>query len=61
MEGGVITIQDIFVFERTGISARGTVMGRFRASGIRPKAAERLEASGIKLPQDMFQHVKVVA
>jgi pilus assembly protein CpaF len=61
MEGGVITIQDIFVFERTGLSGRGTVMGRFRASGIRPKAAERLEASGIKLPQDMFQHVKVVA
>src|SRR5213594_4150437 len=61
MEGGVITIQDIFVFERTGISGRGTVMGRFRASGIRPKAAERLEASGIKLPQDMFQHLELVA
>src|SRR5262249_36386976 len=61
MEGGVITIQDIFIFERTGLSGRGTVMGRFRASGIRPKAAERLEQSGIKLPHDMFQHVKVVA
>jgi len=61
MEGGVITIQDIFIFERTGLSGRGTVMGRFRASGIRPKAAERLEQSGVKLPTDMFQHVKVVA
>jgi pilus assembly protein CpaF len=61
MEGGVITIQDIFTFERTGLSARGTVMGRFSATGIRPKAAERLETSGIRLPMDMFEHVKVIA
>jgi pilus assembly protein CpaF len=58
MEGDVITMQDIFVFERTGISPDGRVRGRFRATGIRPKCTERLAASGIHLPVDMFEHVK---
>jgi pilus assembly protein CpaF len=61
MEGDVITMQDIFVFERTGISPDGRVRGRFRATGIRPKCTERLAASGIHLPVDMFEHVKHVA
>ena len=39
MEGDVITMQDIFVFERTGIAPDGKVRGRFRATGIRPKCA----------------------
>ena len=60
MEGEVITMQDIFVFERTGITQEGRVRGRFRATGIRPKCAERLAASGVHLPMDMFEHVKVV-
>ncbi len=60
MEGEVITMQDIFVFERSGINAQGKVMGRFRATGIRPKASDRLAASGIQLPIQMFEHVQMV-
>ena len=60
MEGEVITMQDIFVFERTGITQEGRVRGRFRATGIRPKCTERLAASGVHLPMDMFEHVQVV-
>jgi pilus assembly protein CpaF len=58
MEGDVITMQDIFVFERTGLNEKGKVTGRFRATGIRPKASERLAASGIKLPMELFEHVE---
>ena len=47
MEGEVITMQDIFVFERMGITQDGRVRGRFRATGIRPKCTERLAASGV--------------
>jgi pilus assembly protein CpaF len=61
MEGEVITMQEIFVFERTGISQEGRVVGRFRATGIRPKCNDRITASGLSLPMDMFDHVKAVA
>src|SRR5499427_1841664 len=61
MEGDVITMQDIFVFERTGIGPEGRVMGRFRATGIRPKCGERMAAAGMPLRMDMFDHVKAVA
>jgi pilus assembly protein CpaF len=61
MEGEVITMQDIFLFEKSGIAAGGKVTGRFRATGIRPKCSDRLAASGIHLPMDMFDHMKVVA
>jgi pilus assembly protein CpaF len=61
MEGEVITMQEIFVFERTGITAEGRVTGRFRATGIRPKVSEKLAAAGFQLPPTMFEHVKLVA
>jgi pilus assembly protein CpaF len=61
MEGDVITMQDIFVFERTGITAQGKVTGRFRATGIRPKCSDRIAAAGMTLPMDLFEHVKAVA
>jgi len=61
MEGDVISLQDIFVFERSGLNEKGKVTGRFRATGIRPKATDRLAASGVRLPMDMFEHVKLVA
>jgi pilus assembly protein CpaF len=61
MEGDVITTQDIFVFERTGIGPGGKVLGRFRATGIRPKCNERIAAAGMPLRADMFEHVKVIA
>jgi pilus assembly protein CpaF len=61
MEGDVITMQDIFLFERTGLREDGRVAGRFRATGIRPKCSDRLGSSGMHLPADMFEHMKVVA
>jgi pilus assembly protein CpaF len=57
MEGDIITMQDIFVFEKTGMNAEGKVVGRFRATGVRPKVWERLRTAGIHLPPDMFDGV----
>src|SRR3954462_11978211 len=57
MEGELVTMQDIFVFEKTGLSEQGRVTGRFRATGIRPKFYERLRASGIQIPASVFQQV----
>lgn len=50
MEGEMITMQEIFLFERTGVDASGKVMGRFRTTGIRPRFAERLKQYGMQLP-----------
>jgi pilus assembly protein CpaF len=61
IEGDVVTMQDVFVFDRTGLGADGKVCGRFRATGIRPKCSERLASCGIQLPVDMFEHIKAVA
>jgi pilus assembly protein CpaF len=61
MEGDVITMQDIFVFERSGLGPDGKVRGRFRATGIRPKCAETLATAGVHLPMTMFEHVKMIA
>jgi pilus assembly protein CpaF len=55
MEGDVITMQEIFMFEKLGMTQDGKVIGRFKATGVRPKVAERLKASGIHLPPDMFE------
>jgi pilus assembly protein CpaF len=60
MEGDVITMQEIFLFEKMGITQDGKVIGRFRATGVRPKACERLKACGIHLPGDMFEGVTEV-
>jgi pilus assembly protein CpaF len=60
MEGDVITMQDIFLFERTGINDKGKVTGRFRATGIRPKASEQFASMGMPLPMQHFEHVKVI-
>jgi len=57
MEQDVITMQEIFVFEKVGVNESGKVMGHFRATGIRPKCAEKLITSGFKLPTEMFEHV----
>jgi pilus assembly protein CpaF len=55
MEGETITMQEIFQFERTGIDPQGQVVGRFRATGIRPRFAERLKACGLQLPRVFFE------
>src|SRR5437899_1853828 len=57
MEGEVITMQEIYVFEKMGINQEGKVLGRFRATGVRPKCCERLKAAGVVLPADMFEGV----
>ena len=49
MEGDVIVMQDLFVFEQQGIEA-GKVIGRLKPTGIRPKFVEVLEAANIHLP-----------
>jgi pilus assembly protein CpaF len=60
MEGDVITMQEIFVFEKAGLNKDGKVVGRFRATGVRPKCAERLKAAGILLPTEMFEGITEV-
>jgi pilus assembly protein CpaF len=55
MEGDVITMQEIFTFEKMGMTQDGKVIGRFRATGVRPKVGERLKAAGIHLASDMFE------
>jgi pilus assembly protein CpaF len=57
MEGELVTMQDIFVFEKTGLTERGRVTGRFRATGIRPKFFERLRTTGVHFPTSVFQTV----
>jgi pilus assembly protein CpaF len=53
MEGDVIVLQDVFVFEQTGVT-EGKVQGRLRPTGVRPRFAEKFEAHGIHLPPRMF-------
>jgi pilus assembly protein CpaF len=60
MEGDIITMQEIFVYEKMGMTQDGKAIGRFRATGVRPKCCERLKASGIHLPADMFEGVTEV-
>jgi pilus assembly protein CpaF len=60
MEGDVISLQDIFVFERDGVRGDGSVTGRFKATGIRPKCSERLAAAGTQLAPSLFEHVEMV-
>src|SRR5438874_8884023 len=60
MEGDIITMSEIFAFRRSGIDKDGNVIGKLEATGVRPKACERLKASGIHLPPDMFEGVTEV-
>jgi len=60
MEGDVITMQEIFVFEKMGVTQDGKVVGRFRATGVRPKICERLKTAGVHLSTDMFEGVTEV-
>jgi pilus assembly protein CpaF len=60
METDVVTLQDIFVFEKLGLSPGGKVLGRFAATGILPKFNEKLVAAGIQLPVDLFDEVVMI-
>jgi len=53
MEGDVITMTDIFVFEQSGFEG-GKIIGRLRPTGLRPKFMEKIESSGIHLPPSIF-------
>jgi len=53
MEGEVITMTDLFIFEQTGFENE-KVIGRFRPTGLRPKFMEKLEGAGIHLPASVF-------
>jgi len=55
MEGDVVTMQDIFLFKKQGIGEKGEVLGEYLPTGIRPKFAEQLLTSGIRLPMEMFE------
>jgi pilus assembly protein CpaF len=57
MEGETITMQEIFMYERTGVDKEGQVVGRFRPTGIRPRFAERLKACGLQLPRVFFEEM----
>jgi pilus assembly protein CpaF len=57
MEGETITMQEIFLYERTGMDSQGQVLGRFRSTGIRPRFAEKLKACGMQLPRAFFEEI----
>jgi pilus assembly protein CpaF len=54
MEGQVVTMQDLFRFEQTGVDTDGRILGEMRTTGIRPRFTEKFEVSGIHLPADLF-------
>ena len=54
MEGDIITMQELYSFRQTGVSADGKVQGHFAATGLRPKFGERLKNFGIVLPDHLF-------
>lgn len=55
MESEVVTMQEIFRFRQTGIAADGQVIGRFEATGIRPRFVDQFIAHGIQLPASLFR------
>ena len=59
MEGDLITLQELFTFQQTGLDENRKVKGRFKATGVRPKFAERLAAKGVALPPTLFDPSKV--
>ncbi len=54
MEGQIVTMQDLFRFEQTGVDTDGRVLGELRTTGIRPRFTEKFQVSGIHLPPDLF-------
>ncbi len=58
MEGDVVVMQDIFVFEKRGVDKDGKVLGEFRPSGVRPRFLDAVHACGIHLPASLFAYRK---
>jgi pilus assembly protein CpaF len=59
MEGQTVTLQDVFLFQQTGVDARGKVQGNVVSTGLRPHFIDRFEARGIHLPADIFSAGRV--
>lgn len=59
MEGDIITMQEIYRFQQTGLAADGAVQGHFRATGVRPKFMDRLKTFGVKVSDDTFDPSKI--
>ncbi len=57
MEGDQVMLQDLFVFEKRGLSAEGRVLGRFAATGIRPRFYEKILAAGLRIGGEVFEEV----
>jgi pilus assembly protein CpaF len=57
MEGDQVMLQDLFVFEKRGVSAEGKVLGRFAATGIRPRFYEKIVSAGMRIPAEVFEEV----
>jgi pilus assembly protein CpaF len=55
MEGDIVSMQDVFLFEKQGVAADGRTVGTFTATGIRPRFEEKLRAFGISLPANFFE------
>jgi pilus assembly protein CpaF len=60
MEGELVTLQDLFLFDKKGLTADGQVRGCFRATGIRPRFYERLASCGLDLPASIFESLQEV-
>jgi pilus assembly protein CpaF len=60
MEGNIITMQEIFSFEQTGVDSNGKVIGRFKMTGILPRFVERFKAHGVPVPYDAFDPRRIM-
>ncbi|MCC2636744.1 MAG: gspE [Moraxellaceae bacterium] len=58
MEGDIVSMQEIFTYEQTGVTEKGEVQGFFRATGIRPKFIQRLHTRGVELDESLFDPSK---
>jgi pilus assembly protein CpaF len=54
MEGEVVTMQDVFRYERRGLNSKGEVIGRHVATGVQPRFLDRFRAAGLKVPPEVF-------
>lgn len=59
MESEIITMQDIFVYEQTGVAEDGEVLGHFKATGIRPRFVERLRVHGVQISDNLFDPMRL--
>jgi len=50
-------MQEMFMYERSGVDQQGVVLGRFRPTGVRPRFAEKLKACGMQLPRVFFEEI----